>query len=177
MVRFLCEKHADVGAAAADDMAAIHFACQKGHEQVVRYLLAAGASLNSRTRKGMTAIHYAIQGSHSDVAKLLIKKGASLDARNKAGKTPIDLAKDEQFRTMVLAAERERKEAKSSQPTEKKARSSDKKQNEASTTVERTAEINGDQADHQAPPLKKPKLQLAHLATDGESDLGDEENG
>eukprot|EP00249_Psilotum_nudum_P012792 c23989_g1_i2 orf=737-1285(-) len=96
-------------------MAAIHFACQKGHTQVVRYLLAAGASVNSSTRKGMTPLHYAIQGGHAELAKLLIKRGGNLDAENKALRRPIDLAKDGELRSFVLAAEQEKKTTKISQ--------------------------------------------------------------
>ncbi|KAJ7526360.1 hypothetical protein O6H91_16G003700 [Diphasiastrum complanatum] len=76
-------------------MAAIHFASQKGHIQIVRVLLAAGASVSSRTRKGMTPLHYAVQGSHKDLIKLLVKRGANVSAENKAGKRPLDLAKDQ----------------------------------------------------------------------------------
>ena len=111
MVQILCNKHAEIGASAADDMAAIHFASQKGHTEVVRILLTSGASIHSRTRKGMTPLHYAAHGSHLDVAKVLIKKGAHLYSPNKAGKKALDLAKDEEFRNVLIAIEKESKES------------------------------------------------------------------
>ena len=38
VVSYLCKHKADVGAAAMDDMGAIHFAAQKGHLEVIRTL-------------------------------------------------------------------------------------------------------------------------------------------
>ena len=110
-MQILCNKHAEIGASAADDMAAIHFASQKGHTDIVRILLTSGASIHSRTRKGMTPLHYAVHGGHLDVAKVLIKKGAHLYSPNKAGKKALDFAKDEEFRNVLIAIEKESKES------------------------------------------------------------------
>ncbi|KAK3038986.1 hypothetical protein RJ639_027471 [Escallonia herrerae] len=62
-VSYLCKNKADVGAAAMDDMGAVHFAAQKRHLEVVRILISSGASVKASTRKGMTALHYAVQGN------------------------------------------------------------------------------------------------------------------
>lgn len=104
VVEYLSKK-ADVGAAAMDDMGAIHFAAQKGHLEVVRILVTSGVSVKSTNRKGMTALHYAAQGSHKELAKYLIKKGANVNAKNKAGKTPVDLANGEEVRSVLLDKE------------------------------------------------------------------------
>ncbi|XP_071919132.1 uncharacterized protein [Coffea arabica] len=101
VVEYLCKK-ADVGAAAMDDMGAIHFAAQKGHTEVVRILVNFGVPIKSHNRKGMTALHYAAQGSHLELVKYLIKKGANIDAKNKAGKTPVDLAGSEEIRAFLV---------------------------------------------------------------------------
>lgn len=115
VVEFLCNYKADVGAAAVDDMAAIHFASQKGHLEIVRILLRSGASVNACTRKGMSALHYAVQGSHLEVVKFLIRKGGSLSAKTKAGKRPIDLAKDDEVRSILTSPEELSKSNKKSQ--------------------------------------------------------------
>lgn len=101
IVDFLCKK-ADVGAAAMDDMGAIHFAAQKGHVDVIQILLASGVSVKSTNRKGMTALHYAVQGSHVELVKYLMKKGANADAKNNVGKTPSDLASNEEVRSALV---------------------------------------------------------------------------
>jgi ankyrin repeat protein len=51
-VKLLLAHGAQVGAAAMDDMNAIHFAAQKGHVEALRALINAGATTNSKTRKG-----------------------------------------------------------------------------------------------------------------------------
>lgn len=94
---YLCKQNADVGAAAMDDMSAIHFAAQKGHVEIVRTLLSSGVSVKAANRKGFTPLHYAVQGSHLDVIKVLLKKGASLCSTTKAGKTSVDLAVNEEI--------------------------------------------------------------------------------
>ncbi|GLJ26633.1 hypothetical protein SUGI_0517760 [Cryptomeria japonica] len=104
VVQFLCEHKADVRAAAVDDMAAIHFASQKGHLEIVRILLRSGASVNAYTRKGMTALHCAVQGGHLELVKFLIQKGANVSAETKARKKPIDLAKDDQVRSVLTTS-------------------------------------------------------------------------
>lgn len=103
---YLCKNKADVGAAAMDDMGAIHFAAQKGHLEVVRTLLSSGASAKASTRKGLTPLHYAVQGSHSELVKYLVRKGASLSIKTKSGKTPIDLASNEEIRSFLEERER-----------------------------------------------------------------------
>lgn len=118
VAEFLCNHKADVGAAAVDDMAAIHFASQKGHLEIVRILLRSGASVNASTRKGMSALHYAVQGNHLEVVKFLIRKGASLSAKTKAGKRAIDLANDDEVRSILTSPEKSSKSNKESQTNE-----------------------------------------------------------
>lgn len=103
---YLCKNKADVGAAAMDDMGAIHFAAQKGHLEVVRSLLSSGASAKSSTRKGLTPLHYAVQGSQLELVKYLVRKGASLTIKTKSGKTPIDLAGNEEIRSYLEECEK-----------------------------------------------------------------------
>ncbi|MED6147406.1 hypothetical protein PIB30_043802 [Stylosanthes scabra] len=108
-----------------DDMAAIHFAAQKGHLEVVKALVAAGASVKACTRKGMNSLHYAAQGSHLELVKYLAKKGASLTAKTRAGKTPLDLATNEEVRSFLEEFERSGKNGASS--NKDKAEQSDPK--------------------------------------------------
>ncbi|KMT11471.1 hypothetical protein BVRB_5g107960 [Beta vulgaris subsp. vulgaris] len=106
VVSSLCKHKADVGAAAMDDMGAIHFAAQKGHLEVVKTLVSLGVSVKAINRKGMTALHYAVQGSHAELTKYLLKKGANVNAKTKAGKNVLDLASNEEIRTLLLDYEK-----------------------------------------------------------------------
>ncbi|KAL1318636.1 hypothetical protein AAHE18_15G219200 [Arachis hypogaea] len=125
IVSYLCKNKVDVGASAMDDMAAIHFATQKGHLEVVKALVAAGASITACTRKGMNSLHYAAQGSHLELVRYLAKKGASLTAKTRARKTPLDLANNEEVRSVLEEFERSAKNRASS--NKDKAEQSDPK--------------------------------------------------
>ncbi|GAV58061.1 LOW QUALITY PROTEIN: Ank_2 domain-containing protein, partial [Cephalotus follicularis] len=109
VVSYLCNHKADVGAAAIDDMGAIHFAAQKGHLEVVRMLVSAGVSVKAANRKGLTPLHYAVQ-SHLEVIKYLVRKAGSLRAKTKAGKTPLDLASSEEVRSLLDKCEQSSRE-------------------------------------------------------------------
>lgn len=61
-VQLLLANGCQAGAAAGDDMNALHFAAQRGHEAIVQLLLNEGKmSVNSRTRKGVSALAMAAQ--------------------------------------------------------------------------------------------------------------------
>ncbi len=62
MLKLLLAQGCKVGAPAADDMNALHFAAQKGHSECVRHLLNAGQYMDSRNRKGFTPLHLAAKG-------------------------------------------------------------------------------------------------------------------
>lgn len=188
VVEYLCKK-ADVGAAAMDDMGAIHFAAQKGHLDVVRMLVTSGVSVKSINRKGMTALHYAAQGSHIELAKYLIKKGSNVNAKNKAGKTPVDLATSEELRSVLLNKELSNSKEKdpqaepnsSSQENEANAggevEDGEKDaENEKDESVKRKSD-EGRSSSEVMPEAKKSKVSLNHLlAADDTQEEEEEEN-
>ncbi|KAK9699069.1 hypothetical protein RND81_08G150900 [Saponaria officinalis] len=175
VVSALCRHKADVGAAAMDDMGAIHFAAQKGHVEVVKTLVSEGASVKGVNRKGMTALHYAVQGPHVELTKYLLKKGFNLNAKTKAGKTVLDLAKNDEIRSLLLEHEKAKqtkaqdeseevaeqdKNQESDSPLDGKA-----KENEAQEDNEENLKRKGD-SDVQVRSLPKPKktkVALGHL--------------
>ncbi|GAA0176125.1 hypothetical protein LIER_29177 [Lithospermum erythrorhizon] len=175
VVDYLCKNKADAGAAAMDDMGAIHFAAQKGHLEIVRILLASGVSVKSSTRKGMTALHFAAQGSHLELVKYLVKKGSNAKARNKAAKTPADLANNEEVRSILISSSsKEKDESKTKLPSEDQENPTDKggahsdgghesaktKNDEEGESVKRKGD--GEQPENK-PGTKKAKIDLNHL--------------
>lgn len=190
VAEFLCNHKADVGAAAVDDMSAIHFASQKGHLEIVRILLRSGASVNASTRKGMSALHYAVQGNHLEVVKFLIRKGASLSAKTKAGKRAIDLANDDEVRSILTSPEKSSKSNKESQTnepppvsatnvkcdidnveSEPKESFMEEKERPAITQekeedIKKGQRVRGEEALDIGPQPKKAKVALSHLVDD-----------
>ncbi|KAL4592917.1 hypothetical protein LXL04_005924 [Taraxacum kok-saghyz] len=159
VVNILCKNKADIGAAAMDDMGAVHFAAQKGHLEVVKTLVSSGISVNSTNRKGMTPLHYAVQGSYIDLIKYLVKKGANVSVKNKGGKSALDLASNEEIRVLLSSPSESKTEDKESQPKTESCVNEDEKQKDESVKrkVEDNEVVNVES--------KKKKVALNHLLT------------
>ncbi|XP_064642545.1 ankyrin-1-like [Lineus longissimus] len=72
---------------------ALHFACDRGSERLVKFLLDSGASVNVLTDRDVTPLHLAIRGKHRDIVKKLLMKGAETDVIDSyRGHTPIHSA-------------------------------------------------------------------------------------
>lgn len=182
VVRCLCKHKADVGAAAMDDTAAIHFASQKGHVEVVRELLASGASVKAKNRKGLTALHLAAQNSHLDLVKYLVKKGSDIMAKTKGGQTALHVAENDDVRAFLKECEQSLK--KGAELT------SVKKDDSVSTTAEKaddnkaSGEVTNDGDDvgqgekrksegvagSSTSELKKAKVSLGHLVSENDEE-------
>ncbi|XP_021768342.1 ankyrin repeat domain-containing protein 29-like [Chenopodium quinoa] len=187
IVSSLCKHKADVGAAAVDDMAAIHFAAQKGHLEVVKALVSAGVSVKAINRKGMTALHYAVQGSHVELTKYLLKKGFNLNAKTKAGKSVLDLASNEEIRTLLSELEKakqtevqageeasaaEVKDGDSGAPLEEMG-----EEGELKETTEENLKRKGEADDvrESLPKSKKTKVALNHLLASDDTQEDEEQ--
>jgi ankyrin repeat protein len=99
-VELLSANHADVNAkdnagyASLDNGGAtpLHYAADRGHQDVVELLLTSKAEVNARDSSGDTPLKRAAYMGHRDVAALLLASGAIVDAQNKWGMTPLDEA-------------------------------------------------------------------------------------
>ncbi len=94
LVRTLLRGGADVNAAQADGMTALHWAAERGDAEMANILTYAGAELEAVTRIGAyTPLHIASQGGHLAVVSALIENGANIDAvTDPSGTTPLHLA-------------------------------------------------------------------------------------
>lgn len=182
MVQYLCNNKADVGAAAVDDIGAIHFACQKGHLDVVRVLHSSGASVKAANRKGMTPLHFAVQGSHLEVIKYLIRKGADLKAKNKGGQIPMHLAESDEICDLIKECEQLRNEKESKSVLGTKSSNNDnvgqsnslgEKEKEEGEIEQNGKRKGGEASESSIPEQKRPKISLQHLMS--EDDVKDEE--
>ncbi|XP_051060259.1 ankyrin repeat domain-containing protein 23 [Phodopus roborovskii] len=71
---------------------ALHWACLKGHRQLVSTLLAAGAAVEARDLLDRTPVFWACRGGHLDILKLLLNQGAQVNAQDKIWSTPLHVA-------------------------------------------------------------------------------------
>jgi ankyrin repeat protein len=92
-VKALLKSGADVNAAQADGMTALHWAAQKGDAALAGMLLAAGANARATTRLGgYTPMHLASQAGHAKVVAALLASGAGADVVTATGASPLMLA-------------------------------------------------------------------------------------
>lgn len=86
MVRLLVTQGADVNAAQADGMTALHWAASRGDETRAKMLMVAGARAGALTRNGnYTPLHLAAKGGHWKVIKDLLDGGADVMAVTTSG--------------------------------------------------------------------------------------------
>jgi uncharacterized protein len=92
-VRSLLKQAADVNAAQADGMTAVHWAALNGNVEMTEMLLYAGASIKATTRVGAyTALLVAAKFGQASTVPVLLKAGADANAATTAGITAVMLA-------------------------------------------------------------------------------------
>jgi ankyrin repeat protein len=93
------------GLAAKDEhgMAALDYAAQEGHEEMVAWLLSHGAQANNKDKDGMTPLMHASFGGHLGVAQRLVEVVGEqgLAERAEHGMTALDYAAQEGQEEMV----------------------------------------------------------------------------
>lgn len=93
-VRTLLERGGDPDAAQGDGMTALHWAAERGDEEVALLLIEAGANLDPVTRLGAyTPTHLAARGGHTAILRALLEGGAAPSAATTTGAvTPLHFA-------------------------------------------------------------------------------------
>ncbi len=85
-VRLLIRQGADVNAAQADGMTALHWAATRGDASVSKMLVAAGARVDAFTRNGnYTPLHLAAKSGRAEAVKVLLNAGADVKAATTTG--------------------------------------------------------------------------------------------
>lgn len=85
-VRFLLRQGADVNAAQADGMTALHWAATRGESNVAKMLVSAGARLEALTRNGnYTPLHLAARAGRAETVRALLASGADVKAITSTG--------------------------------------------------------------------------------------------
>lgn len=93
-VRSLLQQGADVNAAQADGMTALHWAAEHGDVGIAEMLIFAGANPKAMTRIGQyTPLHIAAKEGSAPIVSMLVKAGADVDAKTtNTGVTALHLA-------------------------------------------------------------------------------------
>ncbi|NXR08894.1 ACBD6 protein, partial [Semnornis frantzii] len=81
-------KKVDVNVTDEEGRALLHWACDRGHKELVSVLLQHAADVNSQDGEGQTALHYAAACEFLDIVELLLKSGADPALRDQEGCLP-----------------------------------------------------------------------------------------
>ena len=88
-VRALLKQNADVNAAQADGMTALHWAAYHDDQEIAAQLLRAGANVKAANRYGVTPLSLACTNGSAAMISLLLKAGADASAPLPGGETPL----------------------------------------------------------------------------------------
>ena len=88
-VRSLLKAHADVNAAQADGMTALHWAAYHDDEDAAKALLGAGANVRAANRYGVTPLSLACTNGNAAIASALLEAGADANGAQPGGETPL----------------------------------------------------------------------------------------
>lgn len=78
----------------------LHWACDRGHQELFQLLVSKNADLNARDADGLTPLHYASMCGHPSLVKELLARGADLNAEDEDGATPLDMADDPEIKSL-----------------------------------------------------------------------------
>mmetsp|Transcript_43389 Transcript_43389/g.86212 ORF Transcript_43389/g.86212 Transcript_43389/m.86212 type:complete len:252 (-) Transcript_43389:77-832(-) len=79
------ESGEDVNGANEEGMTALHFAADRGYDEVAEFLLRSGARVDELDGSGQTALMYAVSCENKNTVELLLRHGADPYIRNRDG--------------------------------------------------------------------------------------------
>jgi len=91
-VQMLLSKGADPNAFNSRSETPLHYACMRGHLEIISYLLENSADANAINCDGDNSLHYAIFTRNLEAIRLLLQYGADAEVSSKRQGTPLEIA-------------------------------------------------------------------------------------
>jgi len=92
----------DVNMVDDEGLSLLHWASDRGYVDVINTLLSSKLrDVDIRDGDGQTSLHYAASCGHMDAVKLLLKAGADKLCKDNDDIAPVDLADDQQIKTLL----------------------------------------------------------------------------
>ncbi|XP_078074185.1 acyl-CoA-binding domain-containing protein 6 [Mustelus asterias] len=101
ILKALVSKNVDVNLKDEEGRALLHWACDRGHKDLVDMLLQQKAEINSQDSEGQTALHYASACEFADIVELLLNSGADPTIQDGDGCLPEEVTDSKDISQML----------------------------------------------------------------------------
>ncbi|XP_048395973.1 acyl-CoA-binding domain-containing protein 6-like isoform X1 [Stegostoma tigrinum] len=101
ILKALVSKSVDVNLKDEEGRALLHWACDRGHKDLVGMLLQQKAEINSQDSEGQTALHYASACEFADIVELLLNSGADPTIQDAEGCLPEEVTDSKDISQML----------------------------------------------------------------------------
>ncbi|XP_055020901.1 acyl-CoA-binding domain-containing protein 6 [Boleophthalmus pectinirostris] len=97
----LSSQNVDVNTKDEEGRALLHWACDRGHKELVSVLLEHKADINSQDNEGQTALHYASACEFADIVELLLNSGADPSIKDMEGSLPEEVTESSAISSLL----------------------------------------------------------------------------
>lgn len=97
----LSSQKVDVNTKDEEGRALLHWACDRGHKELVSILLQHKADINSQDNEGQTALHYASACEFADIVELLLNSGADPSIKDMEGSLPEEVTESSAISSLL----------------------------------------------------------------------------
>ncbi|XP_043103889.1 acyl-CoA-binding domain-containing protein 6 [Puntigrus tetrazona] len=97
----ISSKKVDVNTRDEEGRALLHWACDRGHKDLVSLLLQNNADINSQDDEGQTALHYASACEFAEIVELLLKAGADPSIKDQEGSLPEEVTESSAISSLL----------------------------------------------------------------------------
>lgn len=91
----------DVNTKDEEGRALLHWACDRGHKELVSVLLQHKADINGQDNEGQTALHYASACEFADIVELLLNAGADPSIKDMEGSLPEEVTESSAISSLL----------------------------------------------------------------------------
>ncbi|KAK5623877.1 acyl-CoA binding domain-containing protein 6 [Crenichthys baileyi] len=91
----------DVNTKDEEGRALLHWACDRGHKELVSVLLQHKADINTQDNEGQTALHYASACEFADIVELLLNSGADPSIKDMEGSLPEEVTESSTISSLL----------------------------------------------------------------------------
>ncbi|XP_062412272.1 acyl-CoA-binding domain-containing protein 6 [Sardina pilchardus] len=94
-------KKVDIDIKDEEGRALLHWACDRGHKDMVSVLLLNKADIDNQDNEGQTALHYASACEFADIVELLLKAGADPSIKDLEGSLPEEVTESSTISSLL----------------------------------------------------------------------------